>query len=192
MADLCHLSRGPAEPMLEIAGSEEAWARGLSQSVDGVSAGRFSLTLSPERRIVQVPAAAAAPQAAWRVAVAAAHGRIVDVTHAWQPVRIEGSGARALLERGIELDLDPRHFPVGHAAATLCARVPVLLHAAAADAYTLFAATSYAGWLMLWLETARLHAGLQGRAAAAGGGERRHETEPGGAPGPDASSDRTS
>jgi heterotetrameric sarcosine oxidase gamma subunit len=150
--DPCRITRHPPAPLVEVIGSDRAWAGPLSAVVDALAGGSPVLVLSPERRIVRV-----ADMASWHAAggaVAAAGGRSVEVGHAWQPFAIEGAGARALLERGIELDLDPRHFAAGHAAATLCARAPVLLFADGAEAYTLFVATSYADWLTGWLEIA--------------------------------------
>ncbi|MBT9291015.1 sarcosine oxidase subunit gamma family protein [Prosthecodimorpha staleyi] len=154
MPDPCRITRQPPAPLVEVIGSDRAWAGPLSAVVGALAGGTTVLTLSPERRVVRVADRASWSEAGAGAAIAEAGGRSVAVGHAWQPFTIEGTSARALLERGIELDLDPRHFAVGDAAATLCARVPVLLFADGAEAYTLFVATSYADWLAGWLEIA--------------------------------------
>lgn len=154
MLDPCCITRHPPAPLVEVIGSDRAWAGRLADAVGALAGGATVLALSPDRRVVRFADKAVWREAGGEAAVTAAGGRSVEIGHAWQPFAIEGAGARALLERGIELDLDPRHFAVGHAAATLCARVPVLLFADGAEAYTLFVATSYADWLAGWLETA--------------------------------------
>lgn len=84
----------------------------------------------------------------------------VDVSGAWTGWRIAGRGARALLARGAMIDLDARHFPPGHCARTRVARCPAILLPRAEDTIDLFAARSYAPWLLGWLHDAARVAGL--------------------------------
>ncbi|MBB3773556.1 heterotetrameric sarcosine oxidase gamma subunit [Angulomicrobium tetraedrale] len=170
MADGCHIARQPPAALIEVVAREDAWSAGLSDMLRGLADGADILVLSPERRLVR-----AADMSRWRepsalAALAMAGGRLVDVSHAWQPISLGGAGARAVLERGVELDLDPRRFPTGRVAATLCARVPVLLLALEGGGYMLFVATSYTDWLMAWLETTRHNAGLSSGAGTTAAG----------------------
>jgi sarcosine oxidase subunit gamma len=146
VVETCLVTRRRPLALLDVTARPAAWSGGLT-ALETVVA------LTPERRILQAGDAAA--MAGSLDAVAAQGGRGVDVSHAWQPIAIDGPAARSLLERGIDLDLAPDHFPPGHGVATLCARVPVLLRAEAGGGYTLLVATSYADWLMLWLQAAR-------------------------------------
>lgn len=146
MAETCLVTRRPPLALLDVTARPDVWSGELT-GLETVTA------LTPERRILRVGNATAV--AGILGAIAARGGRAVDVSHAWQPIAIDGPAARSLLERGIDLDLAPDHLPPGHGVATLCARVPVLVRAEAAGSYTLFVATSYADWLTHWLETAR-------------------------------------
>lgn len=146
MAETCLVTRRPPLALLDVTARPDVWSGGLT-ALETVVA------LSPERRILL--AGDAADLAGSLDAIAARGGRGVDVSHGWQPIAIDGPAARSLLERGIDLDLAPDQFAPGHGAATLCARVPVLLRAEAAGGYTLLVATSYADWLMRWLQAAR-------------------------------------
>lgn len=146
MAETCLVIRRPPLALLDVTARTDAWASDLATLETMVA-------LTSERRILRV--GSAADVAGVLDTVAARGGRAVDVSHAWQPITIDGPAARSLLERGMEIDLAPDHIPPGHGVSTLSARVPVLVRAEAAGGYTLLVATSYADWLMLWLETAR-------------------------------------
>lgn len=146
MAETCSVTRRPPLALIDVTARPDVWSGELT-GLETVVA------LTPERRILRV--GDATDVAGVLGAIAALGCRAVDVSHAWQPIAIGGPAARSLLERGIDLDLAPDHLPPGHGVATLCARVPVLLRAEAAGGYTLFLATSYADWLMLWLQAAR-------------------------------------
>lgn len=158
MPETCIITRLAAGYMAEIVASPDTWDGGLAAQVARLAEGGFVLLLSPERRILS---RATPPDEG-----ALTGARIVDVSHGWQPVLLEGRFARDLLTRGIELDLSPAAFAPGQAMATLCARVPVILHAEAEDRFRLFVATSYADWLVDWL-TAVL-APLSGAGTGAG------------------------
>nr|WP_284739597.1 sarcosine oxidase subunit gamma family protein [Rhizobium sp. CG5] len=148
---MCKMTRCSAVAMVEVTGIAGAWPAELSAVVVEMGAGGFVLNLSPERRIVRLGGVVAK----WHQAVADARGRLVDVTHAWQRVVIEGRWARDLLARAIDLDLQSRHFRAGQVVSTLCGRVPVILHATGEESFDLFVATSYTNWLFKWLEVVR-------------------------------------
>lgn len=152
MTDTCHITAHGPVPLVEISARPAAWSGGLADAVQDAADGATVLVLSPDRRLVLL---ADEPLPIWWGAVAAAGGKAVDVGHAWRLFQVAGPEARALLERGIALDLDPRHFVPNQAAQTLCARTPVILFSAGIDLFHLYAATSYADWLSAWLRDTR-------------------------------------
>jgi sarcosine oxidase subunit gamma len=87
--------------------------------------------------------------------VAGQRAQVIDLTASRTTIEIAGRGASELLAKGCGLDLHPRAFPSGHAAATLLARTNVIL-ARIDDAPTwrVFVRASYARYLRDWLVAA--------------------------------------
>lgn len=78
-------------------------------------------------------------------ALAPVGGQAIDVSHGRAMLRLAGPPARAVLARGVPIDLDPRAFPAGSCAQTLFGKINVLLHARAEDgAIELYVGRSYA------------------------------------------------
>jgi sarcosine oxidase subunit gamma len=98
------------------------------------------LWLGPGRWLLGLPARAQRPQAPGLSVVDLSHGRWV--------LRLAGPAARTVLAGGCLLDLSADGLPPGRCAQTLLFRVPVLLHAVAAETVDLYAPRSYA--LALW------------------------------------------
>jgi len=85
----------------------------------------------------------------------AAPAAVIDLTGGHGAVLLQGTRRLDVLARGCRLDLDPAHFPVGRAAATIMVQVPVMLAALPAG-LLLLAPASTARHVHEWLEaTAR-------------------------------------
>jgi sarcosine oxidase subunit gamma len=70
-------------------------------------------------------------------------------------MRIEGPGARALLNRGLPIDLDDAIFDVGSFAQSAIHHIPVLVHRVdGAGAFDVYVAREYAASLWEWLTEA--------------------------------------
>jgi sarcosine oxidase subunit gamma len=76
----------------------------------------------------------------------------IDQSHGRVVLRLEGQGARALLQHGCNLDLDAAVFPAGAMAQTGINGIAVLLHAVAAEQFDLHVARSFAAGLVRWLD----------------------------------------
>ena len=109
----------------------------------------------------------AALMAALAAAVPAAAGTVTPLSHARVRLAVAGAPARALLAKGIALDLDPAVFPVGHAATTGLHHNGVLLEHAAADRYELYVLRTYAVSTWEWLVDAALEFGYDVGVASA-------------------------
>jgi sarcosine oxidase subunit gamma len=80
------------------------------------------------------------------------HGSVVDVSANRTTLEVAGPSARPVLEKGITLDLHPRVFGVGRAAATTLARAHVILRQVDDEpVYHLLVRSSFAGYLADWL-----------------------------------------
>ncbi|MET0547258.1 MAG: sarcosine oxidase subunit gamma family protein [Caulobacterales bacterium] len=80
---------------------------------------------------------------------------VTDQTGAYVRVRIEGALARAVLQKGVFLDLDPSAFGSGAAATAAVAHINVVFwRPSAENAYELAVPRSYIGAFRHWLETA--------------------------------------
>ncbi|MDB5697692.1 MAG: sarcosine oxidase subunit gamma [Alphaproteobacteria bacterium] len=67
---------------------------------------------------------------AWGSALArrlASHAAVSDQSGAYVVFRLEGPGARTVLQRGASIDLHPERFAVGSAATTLIAHIGVII-----------------------------------------------------------------
>jgi heterotetrameric sarcosine oxidase gamma subunit len=92
-------------------------------------ADRLMLSVRPERWLLL--AAPAAPGAFAQLCkdACADCAAVVELSSALIALHVAGPAVRAMLARGCRLDLEPRLFPAGCAAATLMAQVPVTLAA---------------------------------------------------------------
>jgi sarcosine oxidase subunit gamma len=82
-------------------------------------------------------------------------GAVTDLSAARCAWRISDPDASRWLAAGCRLDLHPKAFPVGHAAVTLIAQVPVMVVHRAAD-WLLLAPSSMAEHFDAWLRSARM------------------------------------
>jgi heterotetrameric sarcosine oxidase gamma subunit len=126
----------------------------ICRSVDGLI-----LAVRPERWLLCC--ASAAPGAAARSWQAACDGHAAVIEHsaALTLSYVTGAAAREMLKRGCRLDLDPRFFPAGAAAATIMAQVPVIL-AALASGVMLLTPASTSRHFREWLVTTARPFGL--------------------------------
>ena len=91
----------------------------------------------------------------------AGHAAAIDQSHGRIVLRLEGEGARDLLQKGCNLDLDALAFPEGALAQTGINGIAVMVHAAGAAGFDLYVARSFAASLAEWLD----HAGAAAVAA---------------------------
>lgn len=81
---------------------------------------------------------------------------VSDQTGAYRVFRIEGSGARTLLQRGVAIDLHDSAFPAGSVAATAIAHIDVVVRCLeAGNAYEAAVYRSYTASLLRWLDATR-------------------------------------
>jgi len=86
---------------------------------------------------------------------------LADVSEARAVIGLAGAAARDVLSQGTAIDLHPRAFAPGHAAQTLLARVPVILHQRDAEPrYDIYVQRSLAEYLWSWLEDAAQDCGV--------------------------------
>lgn len=132
-------------------------SRGLGVDLPGIGsvavhADQLILCTRPERwQVLSSPAGDASGEpapGAWPAKAAPA--AVIDLTGACAALWLQGAHARAVLARGCRLDLDPRQFPLGRAAATTMAQVPVTL-ASLADGMLLLTPASTARHVHAWL-----------------------------------------
>lgn len=77
---------------------------------------------------------------------------VSDQSSAYVVQRLSGSGARAVLQRGVALDLHPEVFRIGMAATTVIAHIGVILwQVDDAPTYDIATSRSYAGSFRHWL-----------------------------------------
>jgi sarcosine oxidase subunit gamma len=89
----------------------------------------LALCVRPERwLLLTAPESPGIAAATWQAACAGC-GIAVDLSCALAALQLAGPDTRATLARGCRLDLDPRVFPTGHAAATIMAQVAVIIAA---------------------------------------------------------------
>jgi len=139
--------RLPAEPAVTLAACaadvlELAALRGRASEFREIAAGgvrlaalgrsewtypQLTLNVRPERWLLLGPPAAL-PLATWQ-ARCAGPGAAVDLSSALAAFHLAGPAAREVLARGCRLDLDPRAFPSGYAAATIMAQVSTVFAA---------------------------------------------------------------
>ncbi len=78
-------------------------------------------------------------------------GQVVDLSANRTILVLEGTEAKAALEKTCRADLHPRAFAVGSAILTQVGQVPVILHRTADNSYRLFPRASFAEHLVRWL-----------------------------------------
>ena len=82
-----------------------------------------------------------------RTALAGHFAAVTEVGGGMTCLRIEGTPARALLERECPLDLHPREFPAGRCAQSHFAKAPILLRALADGGLEVYVRRSFADYL---------------------------------------------
>lgn len=82
-----------------------------------------------------------------RTALRGQFASVTEVGGGMTCLRLEGTPARALLERECPLDLHPREFPAGRCAQSHFAKAPVLLHSRGRDCVDVFIRRSFADYL---------------------------------------------
>jgi heterotetrameric sarcosine oxidase gamma subunit len=75
----------------------------------------------------------------------------IDQSHGRVVLRLDGKGARALLQMGCNLDLDGTIFPPGAMAQTGLDGIALMVHCLDAERFDLYVARSYAAGLARWL-----------------------------------------
>ncbi len=90
-----------------------------------------------------------------RGALAGHFNAVTDVSESRTCIRLSGPEARAVLQKGCPLDLNPRVFQPGHCAQTCFAKATVLIHHASdGPAFDVYVPRSFAEYLWAWLEDA--------------------------------------
>jgi sarcosine oxidase subunit gamma len=87
---------------------------------------------------------------------------VVDLTGGRLALRLSGKRARDVLAKGCRVDLDPRAFGPGRAAATIIGHVETLvIQADAAPTFDLIVGSSYAASFLDWLQHAAAEYGYE-------------------------------
>ena len=119
------------------------------------AAGRASLWLGPDERLLLAPDGTGESVAAALEAALAAHPHsLVDVSHRQVALRIAGPRASEFLASGCPLDLDAGAFPVGMCTRTVLARAEVVLWRLSPEEYHLETGRSFSGYVLEWLREA--------------------------------------
>lgn len=82
--------------------------------------------------------------------------RATDVSQALVRIQIGVAEVRDLLAKGCSLDLHPPLFPVGRAARTRFAGMPVIVRCTGSSTFELVVTQSYADFLLSWLADSEL------------------------------------
>jgi sarcosine oxidase subunit gamma len=88
---------------------------------------------------------------ALREALGDGEGQVVDLSANRTTFELVGPRARAVLEKGCSLDLDPREFKAGTALSTEIGNIPVVLWKTGEESFRIFPRASFAGFLGRWL-----------------------------------------
>jgi methylglutamate dehydrogenase subunit D len=94
-------------------------------------------------------------------AVPASFGTVTCLSHSRVRLAVDGPQARAVLAKGISVDLHPRSFAVGAFAQTGLQHTGVLLERCAQDRYELYVLRTFAVSIWEWLLDAALPVGYQ-------------------------------
>lgn len=103
------------------------------------------LHLEPAAWLAIVESADAQAQSPGRAVADRAYA--LDVSGAYQVLRLEGRGVTRVLAQGCALDLGATAFPIGRCARTRFAEVPLILHRTGEMAFTFYCPRSYAEYL---------------------------------------------
>jgi sarcosine oxidase subunit gamma len=129
-ADIVEIAafRGRASELQSVAASHGVTlpARGEARFV---AADTLALSVRPERWLLLSPAAAPGESARVGQRIFAGVGAVIEHSSGLAAFYLAGQAWREVLKRGCRLDLDPRVFPPGAAAATIIAQVSVTLAA---------------------------------------------------------------
>jgi sarcosine oxidase subunit gamma len=87
----------------------------------------MALSVRPDRWLLLSPPESPGAAAKTWTARCAGFAAVIDLSSALTAFELSGPSAREVLARGCRLDLDPRVFPQGHAAATIMAQLSVIL-----------------------------------------------------------------
>ena len=151
--------RGRAGELVEIARGRGIELPAFGRVAYGLD--HLALCVRPDRWLLLAPPAPAAASPyrvdGWESAAHA--GAMVDQSSAFASLLLAGPRSREVLARSCRLDLDPLLFPVGHAAATIMAQVPVIL-AAVPSGLLLLTSASTARHFREWLAAATKPFGL--------------------------------
>ena len=104
-----------------------AWLYAAVTGPRRISAEQLALSVRPERWLVLQPRDARASTWAQWEAMCGQAGTAVDLSSGLAVLQLCGPEARAVLARSCRLDLDPKHFPAGRAAATIVAQVSTVI-----------------------------------------------------------------
>jgi heterotetrameric sarcosine oxidase gamma subunit len=150
LADVVEIaaSRDRASDVEAIA-SRRGWrlpALGRSLSAPG----QIAISVRPGRWLLLSAAAVTGETVATWEKDCAGVAAVVDLSSGLAALWVEGPSGREVLARGCRLDLDPRVFPAGHAAATIMAQVAVTLVALSSGVLLLTPSTTarhFSEWL---------------------------------------------
>ncbi len=130
----------------------------------------LALWLGPDEWWLVVPGpepeAGPALAAKLRAALTGHFAAVTEVGESRTCIRVAGSSARALLQKGCPLDFHPRAFAAGACAQSILAKAGVTLHLFADETVTegpifdIYVARSFAEYLWLWLEDAGAEYGV--------------------------------
>ena len=145
MADRCELSPLGWRNIWELTLVSGTWPAEFEPRAGQDGGDKQTFVLGRERRLL-VCARDSEP-----ISAEAFDVRLVDLSDQWRSLNVSGPSARALLARGMEIALPPAGLPVGAVRQTLCAGVPVIVHAKHEQAVELLIPSSFAPWLAAWL-----------------------------------------
>lgn len=88
------------------------------------------------------------------------HNAVSNVTDGLCALQLDGAAVRQVLAKGCALDLHPSAFAAGQCAQTLVSHAGVTLIATDADSFLLICRTSFAPYMVDWLQDAALEFGV--------------------------------
>lgn len=117
--------RGGTAQLSAIAAGQGCTLPSLGRAA--TSGGQLALSVRPERWLLLRHCDAQSPGWAQWQAMCGPAGSAVDLSSGLAVLQLCGPAARAVLARSCRLDLDPKHFPTGRAAATIVAQVSTVI-----------------------------------------------------------------